>query len=212
MSLKTGVGAFCVAGAPFWFLVLIWERENSRRGCGNVGIAERFQGRWKTRETWFWFSSFSTARHFHNPLPAVQHGVLAGVKLAIVLGLLHPARRRSVAFRLGNAAQSLKRVPWLEIAGGLGQLLERSPRRLVVAVHPLLLAFSVALDFGLSAGPVEVGIEVLLVEALDAPRVRRRDVRISHVFADHRAVFRFHQAVVGVPRTRLGLFDQQLVQ
>ena len=94
----------------------------------------------------------------------------------LVLGLLHPARRRSVAFRLGNAAQSLKRVPWLEIAGGLGQLLERFPRRLVVAVHPLLLAFGVALDFGLSAGPVEVqiGIEVLLVEALDAPRVRRR--------------------------------------
>ena len=176
-----------------------------------------FQGRWKTRETWFWFSSFSTVRHFHNPLPAVQHGVLAGVKLAnsLCLACCIRARRRSVAFRLGNAAQSLKRVPWLEIAGGLGQLLERFPRRLVVAVHPLLLAFGVALDFGLSAGPVEVqiGIEVLLVEALDAPCVRRRDVRISHVFADHRAVFRFHQAVVvGVPRTRLGLFDQQLVQ
>ena len=81
-----------------------------------------------------------------------------------------------------------------------------------MAVHPLLLAFGVGL-VGLSAGPVEVqiGIEVLLVEALDAPRVRRRDVRISHVFADHRAVFRFHQAVVvGVPRTRLGLFVSSL--
>ena len=52
-----------------------------------------FQGRWKTRETWFWFSSFSTVRHFHNPLPAVQHGVLAGVKLANSLCLACCIRR-----------------------------------------------------------------------------------------------------------------------
>ena len=84
-----------------------------------------------------------------------------------------------------------------------------------MAIHALLLAFGVGQQFGLSAGPVEVqiGIEVLLIEALDARRVRRRDVRMPHVLADHGAVFRFHQAVVvGVPRPRLGLFDQQLVQ
>ena len=95
------------------------------------------------------------------------------------------------------------------------RLLERFPRGLVATVHPLLFAFRVGQQFGLSAGPVKVqiGIEVLLIEALDARRVRRRDVLMPRVPADHGAVFRFHQAVVvGVPRTRLGLFDQQLVQ
>ena len=176
-----------------------------------------FQGRWKTRKTKTRFPSFSTSPSFPQPSSCCSARRVRGTETGkqLLLGSLHPAGRRRVAFGLGNAAQSLQPLPWLEIAGGLGQLLERFPRRLVVAVHPLLLAFGVGLDLGLSAGPVEVqiGIEVLLVEALDAPRVRRRDVRISHVFADHRAVFRFHHAVVvGVPRTRLGLFDQQLVQ
>ena len=37
---------------------------------GAVGMWESrsdFQGRWETRETCLWFSSFPTARHFHSP-------------------------------------------------------------------------------------------------------------------------------------------------
>ena len=38
-------------------------------------------------------------------------------------------------------------------------------------------------------------------------------MRESQVFAHHRSVFGFHQAVVsGAMRTRLGLFDQQLFE
>jgi hypothetical protein len=38
------------------------------RGGGNVGIARAIsKGGGKRRETWFWFSSFSTVRHFHGP-------------------------------------------------------------------------------------------------------------------------------------------------
>ena len=94
MSLKTGVGAFCVAGAPFWFFGFDLGRGESSSGlweCGNRGAISKGGG--KRRETWFWFSSFSTARHFHSPLPAVQHGVFADRKLANSFCLARCIRR-----------------------------------------------------------------------------------------------------------------------
>jgi len=59
--------------------------EGKRIVVGAVGMWESrsdFQGRWETRETCFWFSSFSIARHFHSPLLAFQRGVFAPAKLA----------------------------------------------------------------------------------------------------------------------------------
>ena len=94
MSLKTGVGAFCVAGAPFWFFGFDLGTGESSSGlwdCGNRGAISKGGG--KRRETWFWFSSFSIARHFHSPLPAVQHGVFAERKLANSFCLARCIRR-----------------------------------------------------------------------------------------------------------------------
>ena len=102
-----------------------------------------------------------------------------------------------------------------EGAGGLGPLLEYLPRGSVVAINALLLAWGVGHHLGLSARPVEVqiGIEVLLLEALDTAGVRRGDVSIPHVLADHGSVLGLHPSVVvAVPRPRLGLLEQQLIQ
>jgi len=83
MSLEKGDGGSEALRLLLGFLVLIFGK-----GRIVVGVVEMwesrsdFQGRWETRETWFWFSWFSTARHFHKPLGAVQHGVFAVPKLA----------------------------------------------------------------------------------------------------------------------------------
>ena len=77
-----------------------------------------------------------------------------------------------------------------------------------------MLAFGIGYQLGLPARPMEVPIrmEVLSVEALEALGLRRRDMRIAHVLANHRPVVRLHQAVVvAVPRPRFGLLDPQLV-
>ena len=43
--------------------------------------------------------------------------------------------------------------------------------------------------------------------------MRRGDMAVAHVLANHRSVFGLHQTVViAVPRSRFGLLDQQLVQ
>ena len=60
---------------------------------------------------------------------------------------------------------------------------------------------------------VQIRIEVPLVERMDVRRVRRGDVAVAHVLADHRSVFRFHQpVVVALSRPRFGLLDQQIFQ
>src|SRR6266849_2010786 len=52
--------------------------------CGNrVAISK---GWGKQRETWFWFSSFSTARHFHGP-PRFPHALRSWCKRANSLRL-----------------------------------------------------------------------------------------------------------------------------
>ena len=94
MSLKTGVGAFCVAGAPFWFFGFdlgTGESSSELWECGNRGAISKGGG--KRGKPGFGFPRFPPPRHFHNPLPAVQHGVLAGVKLANSLCLACCIRR-----------------------------------------------------------------------------------------------------------------------
>ena len=60
---------------------------------------------------------------------------------------------------------------------------------------------------------VQVGIEVFLIERVDRLGVLRGDVIEAHVLANHTAILRFHKAVVvGLPRPRFPLLDQQLVQ
>ena len=56
-------------GAAGLLSLVFWFSEGTGHGsarweCGNR--ASDFQGQGETRETCFWFSSFSTARHFHG--------------------------------------------------------------------------------------------------------------------------------------------------
>ena len=60
---------------------------------------------------------------------------------------------------------------------------------------------------------IQILVKVFFVKCFDGCRVRRGDMRVSHVLPHHRAVLRLHQpVVVGVPRPRFRLLDQQLVQ
>jgi hypothetical protein len=64
MSLN-GRGEGGSGWGPFWVLVFVSKPHSSALWkCGNRG--SDFQGLSKTRETAVWFSSFCTARHFHN--------------------------------------------------------------------------------------------------------------------------------------------------
>ena len=79
----------------------LWECGN-RRGD--------FQGLWATWETWFWFSTLSTARHFHSPQcssapPLMEAGeqlafgrlhLFGGLRIAQPPGLLVECRYRNV--------------------------------------------------------------------------------------------------------------------
>ena len=51
---------------------------------------------------------------------------------------------------------------------------------------------------------VQVRVEVRFVEISDCLRMRRRDMRVPHVLAYHRSIFRLHlPIVVAVPRRDL---------
>ena len=59
---------------------------------------------------------------------------------------------------------------------------------------------------------IQIGIEVTLVEPANVFSVRRSDLAVAHVLANHRPVLGFHQAVVIALATRFGLLDQQSLQ
>jgi hypothetical protein len=55
---------------------------------------------------------------------------------------------------------------------------------------------------------VQIRIQALLVEVVDAVCVAGIDVSMADVFANHPAVFRLYQAIVAaLSRPDLGLFD-----
>src|SRR5436190_22369452 len=77
------------------------------------------------------------------------------------------------------------------------------------------LPFAVGHLFRYSAWPmkVQVGVQVALVEFFDFRRVRCSDMRVAQVLSHHRSILALRQPiVVAVPRPRLGLLDQQLLQ
>lgn len=60
---------------------------------------------------------------------------------------------------------------------------------------------------------VDIGIEKVSVELIDHPGAFLRDIGISQLFADNRAVFGFHQPVIiGVSWTGFGKANDELVQ
>jgi hypothetical protein len=60
---------------------------------------------------------------------------------------------------------------------------------------------------------VQIRIEVLPIELLDALRVVGPNMTVAHVFANHGAIFGFHQSVViTLPGPAFGLLDQKCAQ
>src|SRR5712692_396340 len=89
---------------------------------------------------------------------------------------------------------------------------QRFPWRGVPPVDEPFSSVCIRNSFRLSAGSmkVQVGIESTLIEPVDLPGMRRGNIAIAHVLADHRSVLRLHQPVViALARPRFGLSDQQ---
>ena len=131
------------------------------------------------------------------------------------LGLLHTLCGLGVADSTSHAFQDGQAHSLSQVLGHSGQALQGFPRRLVVQVQTACAPLFIPHQLGLSTGPmkVEIGVEVMAVELLQAVGGRSIDVAIAQVLADYRAIFGFRQAViVAVAGTAFGLLDQQLVE
>ena len=92
--------------------------ENRRGAVGMWESQQRFpRAVGNERETWFWFSSLSTARHFHSA-PQFSYGLAFRLKAEKQkpLGVLHLPCGFGVALRLGELVQNLNAHARLEIA------------------------------------------------------------------------------------------------
>ncbi len=59
---------------------------------------------------------------------------------------------------------------------------------------------------------IQIRIEVFFIESFDRRGVFGGNMQIAHVLAHHGAVLGFGQSiVVGAPRPRFGLLDEQLI-
>ena len=117
-----------------------------------------------------------------------------------------------VAHGVGLAAKSLHGEFGFEVICEVGDGLQPVPRGhdLVVRVGLSDLALGIDLVDRELAGPVEVeiGIELIGIEAIDRCGVVLRDMAVAHELADDRAVLGFGQGVVvGLSRPGLGELD-----
>jgi hypothetical protein len=167
--------------------------ESARWKCGNRAAISKGGG--KRRETWFWFSSISTARHFHGaPRFSRASPLLLEAEKQRWLGGLHELGRFGVAMRVGNLVQGVKADGGLEVAPAWGQSLlqcsQSFPRRGVAFVDELLLPALVhdALRLTARTMEIQIRIEVGSVEGMDVFGVLLRDVAVAagRRFADNR--------------------------
>src|SRR5271156_7220635 len=146
---------------------------------------------------------------FHGPgistaLPrfSCAHALLAEAEEELAFSFLHLPGRLGVADLVGDLIQGLDAESRFKIAlrtrHSAGKLPQCLPRRGVTPVYIFLFAALVHDPFWLSTGTmkIQIGVEAALVEPDDLFRVRRGDIAVAHVLADHRPVFGFHQAVV----------------
>ena len=100
----------------------------------------------------------------------------------------------------GESVQLFEAEALLEVLVGVGQRLEFLIRRHhgAIRIALALLALGVGRDFGEEAGPVEVEVrvQVLAVEGVEARGVFLWQMRIAPVFAHDRAVLALDQRVV----------------
>jgi hypothetical protein len=106
-------------GSFLWFFLVRFRikkgPEPARWECGNRGAISK--GRWERRETWFWFSSFSTARHFHGAPPvSCALALLPESEKELSFGFLHLPGRFGVAVRSRDPVQALDAESRSEIA------------------------------------------------------------------------------------------------
>src|ERR1700730_6816902 len=168
-----------------------------------------FQGLWEARETWVWFSALSIARHFHSP-PVVSSCATLVLQASeqLAFGFLHLGRRLGIGFLGGRLCQLIHSKVGTQEPGQGRQVPQDFIRRRVPSVCALLLAFGCHGHLRYPARPVEVqiGIELLAIELIESFRMRRGDVAVADVFADHPTVFRSGEScVLGVARPGLGL-------
>ena len=121
------------------------------------------------------------------------------------LGLLHAARGVGIAQCGSDALEDVDAESRAQVFSGLVKRQQRLQRSLIALVANPFAASCVDLDLGLGAGAVvvQVGVEELPIEAVDAVGVAGIDVSIADVLADDGAVFGLDQSVVAVCRGRL---------
>ena len=126
--------------------------------------------------------------------------------------------RRAASVSLMAAGDPFQRVHTQSLAQVLCRFVQQRQglqRSLIALVSYPLAPFLVDLHVRLSAGTmvVQIRIQVLPIEVVDAVGVAGIDVSIADVFANDRAVLGLHQAVVAaLPRPALGLLDAQFFQ
>ena len=159
---------------------------------------------------------FSMDRHFLGPFSrlSVSRGEAHFFK-QLAFCLLHAARRLRIAAGAGDALQGVDAEPLAQVLCRFIQRQQGLQRRLVTLVTNPFATLLIDLDIGLSAGAmvVQIGIQVLPIEVVDALGVARVDVAVADVLADDGAVFALHQAVVAtLSGTAFSLLDEQLVE
>jgi len=131
------------------------------------------------------------------------------------LGLLHSLCCVGVAEDSGDSFQGVDAESGAQELVWIFHRQQGFQWSLVALVADAFSPLEIDFDLRLGAGPVvvQVGVEVVSLEAVDGLCVRRADVSVADVFADHRAVFGLDQAVVSrVAGAALGLFDAQFFE
>ena len=147
-----------------------------------------------------WGGGALLRRFFHEPLfPRPSSGEPQPVEEG-GLGVLHSLGGVGVAEGAGDAGQCGEFESGTQILGWLLEPQEGFERGLIPFVAVADADLGVDLGVGLGAGPVEVeiGVEVLSVEALDGLGVGGLDVAEADVLADDSSVIGLDQAAVGV--------------
>lgn len=176
-----------------------------------------FQGRWEEWETGVWFSTLSTARHFHS-LRLRQR-----LRIAIHAAPPDGSSRTTLAW-LATSGKPLRcRWNWrqpvpAQPSFGRGAVARRPPEaceKLPTEWHRFCRCVSafpwhrLSSRAGRKAGGNSVRVEMIVIELMDGSGVFAFDMKVAHLLAHHRAVLGFHQpVVVRVARPRFRLFNE----
>ena len=161
-----------------------------------------FQGRWKALADLP--LTQRPRRAFHGPpflglflCPTLLRAQAQFLK-ELCLGLLHATGRVGVADGSRDAFQGLDTESVAQVLRGFIQRQQGLQRGQIALVAGALAALRVDLHLELGAGPVvvQIRVELLAIEAVDQVGMAGIDVTVADMFADNRAVFGLHQAVV----------------